>query len=201
MSSTGGTSFAVPRQVPGASETVVGSNTRCVGTLRSTGCVHIDGALEGTLAVAGTLIIGETGRVNATITAQNGHVAGAVTGTITIVEQLELAPTGTIQGHIIGAITVIQPPGRSPAGRIWDHIRTAAWPIEQGSAHILAVLQGMHKDGNEQGHRGRYLSLRQVERQALLEHWARSFALVTATILTSVLLGIAVVVLLTLVER
>lgn len=66
--------------VNGRAETVIGANTRFVGTLNAEGNVRIDGAVEGDIEVVGNLIIGETGRVIATIKARNVHVSGAVKG-------------------------------------------------------------------------------------------------------------------------
>src|SRR5690606_21633565 len=79
-------------------ETVIGANTTFVGTIKTDGNVRIDGTLEGDIEILGNLIIGETGRVIATIKAQNVHVSGAVKGEITAVEQLEISPTGKVWG-------------------------------------------------------------------------------------------------------
>jgi len=69
----------------GKPETIVGANTRFIGTLTSDGNIRIDGSVEGDVEVLGNLIIGETGRVIATIKAQNVHVSGAVKGEITAI--------------------------------------------------------------------------------------------------------------------
>ena len=41
-------------------ETVIGSNTSFVGSIKSDGNMRIDGTVEGDIEVLGTLIIGET---------------------------------------------------------------------------------------------------------------------------------------------
>ncbi|WP_322511832.1 polymer-forming cytoskeletal protein [Chloroflexus sp.] len=97
--------------VNGRPETVIGSNTRFVGTLNAEGNVRIDGAVEGDIEVVGNLIIGETGRVIATIKARNVHVSGAVKGQITALEQLEISPTGKVWGDITTAALHIEPGG------------------------------------------------------------------------------------------
>lgn len=97
--------------VSGKPETVVGSNTTFVGTIKTDGNVRIDGTLEGDVEILGNLIIGETGRVIATIKAQNVHVSGAVKGEITAVEQLEISPTGKVWGDIVTAALHIEPGG------------------------------------------------------------------------------------------
>lgn len=92
-------------------ETTIGSNTRFVGTLTSDGNVRIDGSMEGDIEILGNLIIGETGRVIATIKAQNVHVSGAVKGEITATENLEISPTGKVWGDINTAALHIEPGG------------------------------------------------------------------------------------------
>ncbi len=102
---------AAPAAMNGRPETVIGANTNIVGTLKSDGNIRIDGTVEGDIEILGNLIIGETGRVIATIKAQNVHVSGAVKGEITAVEQLEISPTGKIWGDITTAALHIEPGG------------------------------------------------------------------------------------------
>ncbi|NBU64051.1 MAG: polymer-forming cytoskeletal family protein [Chloroflexia bacterium] len=92
-------------------ETVIGSNTSFVGTIKSDGNMRIDGTVEGDVEVLGNLIIGETGRVIATIKSQNCHVSGAVRGEITVVDQLEISPTGKVWGDIMTSALHIEPGG------------------------------------------------------------------------------------------
>lgn len=100
-----------PPIMNGKPETVIGVNTTFVGTIKTDGNVRIDGTLEGDVEILGNLIIGETGRVIATIKAQNVHVSGAVKGEITAVEQLEISPTGKVWGDIVTAALHIEPGG------------------------------------------------------------------------------------------
>jgi cytoskeletal protein CcmA (bactofilin family) len=102
---------AAPSTLNGRPETVIGTNTSIVGTLKSDGNIRIDGTVEGDIEILGNLIIGETGRVIATVKAQNVHVSGAVKGEITAVEQLEISPTGKVWGDITTAALHIEPGG------------------------------------------------------------------------------------------
>jgi cytoskeletal protein CcmA (bactofilin family) len=102
---------SAPAAMNGRPETVVGANTSFVGTLKSDGNIRIDGTVEGDIEILGNLIIGETGRVIATLKAQNVHVSGAVKGEITAVEQLEISPTGKVWGDITTAALHIEPGG------------------------------------------------------------------------------------------
>jgi len=92
-------------------ETTIGANTRFVGNLTSDGNIRIDGSIEGDIEVLGNLIVGETGRVIATVKAQNIHVSGAVKGEITATEKLEISPTGKVWGDITTAALQIDPGG------------------------------------------------------------------------------------------
>lgn len=104
------TSIASP-MVSSKPETTIGTNTRFVGTLTSDGNVRIDGSVEGDIEILGNLIIGETGRVIATIKAQNVHVSGAVKGEVVAAENLEISPTGKLWGDIAAAALHIEPGG------------------------------------------------------------------------------------------
>lgn len=100
-----------PAMNGGKPETIIGVNTRFVGTLTSDSNIRIDGSVEGDIEVLGSLIVGETGRVIATIKAQNVHVSGAVKGEITAVERLEISPTGKVWGDITTSTLNIEPGG------------------------------------------------------------------------------------------
>lgn len=102
---------AAPSALNGKPETVIGANTNIVGTIKSDGNIRIDGTVEGDIEILGNLIIGETGRVIATIKAQNVHVSGAVKGEITALEQLEISPSGKVWGDITTAALHIEPGG------------------------------------------------------------------------------------------
>ena len=102
---------AAPPILNGKPETTIGANTRFIGTITSDGNIRIDGSVEGDVEVLGNLIIGETGRVIATIKAQNVHVSGAVKGEITALEKLEISPTGKVWGDITTAALHIEPGG------------------------------------------------------------------------------------------
>ncbi|MEI8306892.1 MAG: polymer-forming cytoskeletal protein [Chloroflexales bacterium] len=102
---------AAPPTMNGKTETIIGANTRFQGSLTSDGNMRVDGSVEGDIEVLGNLIVGETGRVIATVKAQNVHVSGAVKGEITATEQLEISPTGKVWGDITAAALHIEPGG------------------------------------------------------------------------------------------
>ena len=80
-------------------ETVVGANTSMKGDVRSSGGVRIEGDFEGTIEIAGNLVIGESSKVVAQISAHNVQIQGAVQGDVTA-RRLEILDTGKLWGNI-----------------------------------------------------------------------------------------------------
>jgi cytoskeletal protein CcmA (bactofilin family) len=88
-------------------ETLIGPSTSIKGSLTSNGALRIDGQFEGDITTTADIIIGESGRVTATIDAKNAIVAGAVTGNMDIGDKLELMPTAKIIGDLkVGSLII-----------------------------------------------------------------------------------------------
>ncbi len=81
-------------------ETVLGPNANFKGAVQSDGGMRIDGIYEGTIELAGNLVIGETGKVIADIKAQNVSVSGAIKGTINATGRLEILSSGKVWADI-----------------------------------------------------------------------------------------------------
>jgi cytoskeletal protein CcmA (bactofilin family) len=81
-------------------ETVIGPTANFKGVIQSDGGLRVDGVLEGTIQIAGNLIIGETGKVIAEVSVQNISVAGALKGTVKAQGRLEILSTGRLWGDI-----------------------------------------------------------------------------------------------------
>jgi len=92
-------------------ETALGSTAHFKGSVTSDGGIRIDGVFEGEIHIAGNLIIGETGKVIADISAQNVSVSGAVKGTIQAAGRLEILSTGRVWGDISVASFLIDEGG------------------------------------------------------------------------------------------
>jgi cytoskeletal protein CcmA (bactofilin family) len=80
-------------------ETVVGPNTSVKGDVRSSGGVRIDGDFEGTIDIAGNLIVGEKATVVAKVSAHNVQVQGTLQGDVQA-KRLEILDTGKLWGNI-----------------------------------------------------------------------------------------------------
>jgi len=92
-------------------ETVVGGTAHVKGSITSDSGIRIDGIFEGEIHIAGNLIVGESGKVIANISAQNVSVSGAVKGTIQANGRLEILSTGRVWGDISVASFLIDEGG------------------------------------------------------------------------------------------
>ena len=82
-------------------DTIIGKDTGFKGSLQATGTLRIDGHFEGDLTTQGSVFVGESGIVKATITAKNCTVAGEVNGDISAGQKLEIVSSGKINGNIV----------------------------------------------------------------------------------------------------
>ena len=92
-------------------ETVIGPTANFKGAVQSDGGLRIDGVFEGSIQIAGNLIIGESGKVIAEVTAQNVSVAGALKGSVKAAGRLEILSSGRVWGDISVASFLIDEGG------------------------------------------------------------------------------------------
>ena len=86
---------------------LMGQTTSLKGSLTSSGALRIDGEFEGDLATTADLIIGEAGKVKATVSAKNAMIAGSVTGNMDVKEKLELMPSARVIGDLkVGTLII-----------------------------------------------------------------------------------------------
>ena len=91
----------------GVLETVIGPDSVFQGTIRSKGSIRIDGKLEGGVAEANGIIIGEKGQIQGDINGKVIVVGGKITGNITAVHSLEILPKAQVYGDIHCALLSI----------------------------------------------------------------------------------------------
>lgn len=88
-------------------DTVIGAGTEIRGSVTVNGTLRIDGYVDGEIQAQGEVVVGESGRVAATLTAANLSVAGVVDGDVTVRGRLTIAPTGRVLGNAkVGALIV-----------------------------------------------------------------------------------------------
>lgn len=89
---------AASRQ-PVGFETVLGASSSLKGHLTCQSNIRLDGAFEGTLEIAGNVLVGETAKITADINAKNVAIAGAVRGNVSG-KKVQLLRTARVWGDI-----------------------------------------------------------------------------------------------------
>jgi len=102
---------AQPSPAESKAETIIGPTTSIHGDLKADGTLRVDGLVEGTIEAAGNVIIGQTGRVTASITGLNVLIAGVVRGNVTAAQRLEIVATGKVWGDITVRALLIEEGG------------------------------------------------------------------------------------------
>lgn len=85
---------------PTREESFVGRGAYFEGKLAFSGNVRVDGHLRGEIRGDGTLVIGETGVVEATVLVRSLIVQGAATGQISAKERIEVGAQGRLEGSV-----------------------------------------------------------------------------------------------------
>lgn len=88
-------------------DTIIGESTIIQGTLTAKDTTRIDGTIKGEVKSEGTVIVGETGKVQGDIDAANILVAGTVIGNLRIREKMEVTYTGRILGDIFTKTLIV----------------------------------------------------------------------------------------------
>jgi cytoskeletal protein CcmA (bactofilin family) len=81
-------------------ETIIGPNAHFRGDIQSDGGIRIDGICEGTIDIAGNLVVGEAAKIIADIKANNISISGAVKGNISG-NRVEILKTGRVWGDLV----------------------------------------------------------------------------------------------------
>lgn len=81
-------------------DTVIGKDTEVTGKLVASGAVRVEGRLEGEILATSDVVVGETARIEAQVTARNVTIAGEVYGNIEASGRLEIVPTGRLIGDV-----------------------------------------------------------------------------------------------------
>jgi cytoskeletal protein CcmA (bactofilin family) len=117
-------------------------DTTIEGTIISTGEIHIDGALRGSLQAA-TCLVDSNGHVQGSITAQYVVVRGRVNGPITA-QQLTISKGGHVEGNVVHqGISIEQ--GAFVMGTITQQLADdAPLAVEVKDPEVLPALPGKY---------------------------------------------------------
>ncbi|WP_436514832.1 bactofilin family protein [Ekhidna sp. To15] len=83
------------------SSNIIGKGTIVNGSIETFGNIRVEGKVVGDIKTKSKAAFGHSSQVDGSVLAQNAEVAGHITGTIEVTEQLVLKATATIDGDII----------------------------------------------------------------------------------------------------
>lgn len=83
------------------SETIIAQGVKVEGDFRSNGDITIDGELNGSLATAASLHIGESAVIHAEVSAKNAVIAGTIVGNLQVEDGLQLLSSSNVTGDIV----------------------------------------------------------------------------------------------------
>lgn len=83
------------------SSNIIGKGTSVQGNVETFGNIRVEGKVVGDIKTKSKAAFGQSSHVEGSVLAQNAEVAGHISGTIEVTEQLVLKPTATIDGDII----------------------------------------------------------------------------------------------------
>ena len=98
-----------PRVQPaGADETVIGEGASIEGTVRSDRSIRVRGAVQGEIESKQQVVVEESAKVSARISAEHVTVLGEVDGSIECSGRLEIASSARVTGEVSASTLVIQ---------------------------------------------------------------------------------------------
>jgi cytoskeletal protein CcmA (bactofilin family) len=80
--------------------TVISKGVKIEGKLSCSGNIRLDGEVQGDISSQGVVIIGEFGKVNGQINAENITIGGKVTGTVKAKDKVVLESKANLKGDI-----------------------------------------------------------------------------------------------------
>ncbi len=83
------------------SSNIIGKGTILEGSLETYGNVRVEGKVIGNIKTKSKAAFGHSSQVEGNVLAQNAEIAGHISGTVEITEQLVLKPSAVIDGDII----------------------------------------------------------------------------------------------------
>ena len=98
----------------------LGEDTEVEGKLKFHGTLRIDGRFKGEITAIGSLVIGDTGIIEADIHATNVLSSGEIRGAVSADEVIEILEPGRVMGNIEAPNVVIHP-GVVFEGNCWTH--------------------------------------------------------------------------------
>lgn len=125
-----------PRSGAAPTPSIVGSDVQIEGNVKTVGELQLDGSITGDLA-CGSLVMGETGKVNGTIAAETVTVRGSVSGEIRA-KSVRLEKTAVVEGDVYHESLSVEA-GAKLTGR-FAHTSGATKPAEKAPAETPSFV-------------------------------------------------------------
>jgi cytoskeletal protein CcmA (bactofilin family) len=77
--------------------------------LKSEGDFRIEGKIHGTLITKGKVVIGNTGKIEGSLSCKNADVEGSFKGKLTVFETLSLRATARVEGEVQTGKLAVEP--------------------------------------------------------------------------------------------
>ena len=88
--------------------TLIGAGATCDGAFSARDTTRIDGTINGPVHIEGSLIVGQSGKINGDVTAQNVFLAGEITSNVDCNSgKLEVSDSGKLTGDVTTKSIVI----------------------------------------------------------------------------------------------
>ena len=108
--------------------TIISNGVKIEGKVSSSGNIRVDGEIQGDITSQSSVTVGENGKVNGQINAENITVGGLVTGIVKAKEKLLLESKANLNGDLFTKILVVESgakfDGKSKMGIQKDTIET-----------------------------------------------------------------------------
>jgi cytoskeletal protein CcmA (bactofilin family) len=83
-----------------AAKTVIAEDVEIVGSVKSTGDIHLSGKLSGDLTCNGNATIGQSANIKGNISADSTTISGQVNGNVSAKDRIEMKATARVNGDI-----------------------------------------------------------------------------------------------------
>lgn len=104
-------------ETPKGQETIIAQGVRVEGDFVSQGSISIQGEVIGSVKTDADLEVGETAKIEASVSARNARIAGEIKGNVEVQERLDLLASARVLGDIAAQMLSIEP-GASISGKL-----------------------------------------------------------------------------------
>jgi cytoskeletal protein CcmA (bactofilin family) len=133
---TGGDRPLVPATAPGGLTAFIDQGSEFEGKLSFRDTVRIDGRFRGEIASENTLIVGESGEIEATIRSNTVSISGSVDGDVHAARKIVLHKTARVNGNLNTPCLVVE------EGAVVNGTLKMASPDAKASAPLKAIEGG-----------------------------------------------------------